>query len=145
MATGTVSSVTGDNWQLIASNDLAGVSTSTISGIAGYKTLMIIMRQALPSASSSQRLEFNGNSTVGDYYSATGYINLGSNTAANGQFVIVYDANKSIPHIYEGMNTGAAYQKAAYLELAPITSVRVFSGAAVNWTSGTFAIYGIAA
>lgn len=152
MATGTVSSITGDNWQLISSvTPTAAATEVTFSSLSGYKTIMLSLKD-VTSSGGFLSCYFNGDLTGGDYVGSaangTGtYIGLASSSAsARAAFAIINDVNKSIPH---RVDVGVWYTQGnsiqAWTNPTPITSITVYLDGQTFSGAGTVAIYGIAA
>jgi hypothetical protein len=152
MATGTVSSVSGDNWQLISSvTPTNGATSVTFSSIAGYKTIMVALTGIVSSASEALFLQFNGDNTAGDYFHTSTGVQLGRTvtTGAGGRMAIIYDVDKSAPHKVETQASGTADATTAFnfwTVASPVTSIAcVFVTSATFTAAGTIALYGIAA
>jgi hypothetical protein len=152
MATGTVSSVTGDVWQLIASNTPTTSPTQIdFTSIAGYKTIMVVFKGINTGASASISFTCNNDTTTGDY---AGGNNIGTETSirvisnttgVRGGIAIIYDVDKSVPHTawVAGQVSADRSTAQAYLEPAPITSIEARAGGQ-TFTAGTIYLYGIA-
>ena len=151
MAVGTVSSASGDVWQLISSvTPTNGATSVTFSSIAGYKTIMVAITGVIASATEAMYLQFNGDSTAGDYYAAQPGILLGRSftTSAQGRIAIIYDVDKSAPHRVDTQTStvDATYALNGWTTASPITSLAfVFVTSATFTAAGTIALYGIAA
>jgi hypothetical protein len=159
MAVGTVSSVSDDVWQLIATNTPSAVTSSTFSSISGYKKLMLTYQIPTLSAGTNLALRFNSDSTAGNYASTTAlYTSAGGarnnsklnllgyavDTEAYG-YIVIADANKTTPKWVEdigGQQVG--YGNGIYFGSSEISSILVFTDAAQTMT-GTLKLYGIAA
>ena len=149
MATGTVSSDTGDNWQLISS--VTPSATEVIfSSISGYKTLMVVFQKITTGATAT--LTFQCNSDTSNNYSGgnasnteNAIIMAGNTTSIRGGFAIIHNADRAIPHKIEtatGLSNASNLE--AYLEPAAITSINAKAGGQ-TFTGGTMYLYGIAA
>jgi hypothetical protein len=150
MAVNTVSSVSGDVWQLIGSSSLTSGTSYSFTSIAGYKTLMLAFKGVTTASTSYMAVRFNNDSSAGNYNSGTGgetSILLATNTAtARGGAAIVYDADKTVAHKIEKSNYGAAEQDSAfYTDPVAITRVDLISRESSAFTAGTVYLYGIAA
>jgi hypothetical protein len=148
MATSTVSSVTGDVWQLITSVTASGTSVS-FSSLSGYKTLMIAFQKITTGATATLSFQLNTDTTNnysgGNAASTENAIIVAGNTSSTRSgLAIIYDADKAIPHKIESA-TGAsnAANLQAFLEPAAITSIEAKAGGQ-TFTGGTIAVYGIA-
>jgi hypothetical protein len=154
MATGTVSSVSGDVWQLISSvTPTNGATSVTFSSVSGYKTIMVAITGIVTSASEAMFLQFNGDTTAGDYYANAAGIQLGRTFTAGGpqgRIAIVYDVDKSVPHRVDTTVSPSSSEAASSLNVwttaSPITSFTfAFLTSATFTAAGTIALYGIAA
>ena len=118
MAVGTVSGVSDDVWQLIATNTASAVTTSTFSSISGYKKLMMVFT-GNRSAADGFWMRFNSDTTVANYGGSSilwstlgswsagdsiipliGYSNDASTTATVAVAIIDY-ANVDTPKLIE--------------------------------------------
>jgi len=96
MATGTVSSVTGDVFQQIATTTVTSGSEVNFTSISGYKTLMVVFNRATLAAGNGLWLEFNGD-TANNY----GYTTF-NGTATNSYFYACVLTAASGADIYSG-------------------------------------------
>ena len=150
MAVGTVSSVSGDVWQLIGSSSPTSGTSVSFTSIAGYKTLMLAFKGITTAATSYMIVRFNNDSSSGNYSVGSGNetsIILATNgTTARGGATIVYDADKTVPHKIERSNYDATHTDLAfYTDPVAITRVDLISREASAFTGGTVYLYGIAA
>jgi hypothetical protein len=151
MATGTVSSVTGDVWQLIASNTPTTSPTQIdFSSISGYKTIMVVFKQVNTGASATIAFTCNNDTNTGDYAggNTTGTetsIRVISNSAGvRGGMAIIYDVDKSVPHsVWVAGDDATRSVNQGYLEANPITTISATAGGQA-FTAGTISLYGIA-
>jgi hypothetical protein len=149
MATGTVSSTTGDVWQLITSVTPSGTEV-VLSSIAGYKTLMVVFQKITTGATATLTFQCNADTTnnySGGNASNTenAIIMAGNTTGTRGGFAIIHNVNQAIPHKIEtatGLSNASNLE--AYLEPAAITSITAKAGGQ-TFTGGTIYLYGIAA
>jgi hypothetical protein len=152
MAVGTVSSISDDVWQLISTTTMAGATTYTFSGIAGYKRLMVAITNGVKSGGDYYTVRFNGDTTAGKYSGGNNgggdtfhYIGNGLSTSS-AALVIVEDANQSAPHkLYIGGYIGTIEATAGYVDDTPITSITIGCNGSSTLTSGTIKLFGIAA
>jgi hypothetical protein len=152
VAINSVSAATPNQWQLISSvTPTASATDVTFSSIAGYKTIMLSLKD-VTSSGGFLSCYFNGDLTGGDYAgsSANGtgtYISLGTSTTnPRSAFAIIYDVNQSIPHLVNASSwytAGAPFQ--AWTNPTPITSISVYLDGQTFSGAGTIALYGIAA
>lgn len=66
MATGSVSAIDQDTWQLIQTNTTTSGSTSTFSGLSGYKKYILTFEGVTLSTNANAVLTFN--SSTSNYY-----------------------------------------------------------------------------
>jgi hypothetical protein len=159
MAVGTVSSVDGDVWQLIATNTPSAVTSSTFSSISGYKKLMLTYQIPTLSASTNLNLRFNGDSTTGNYASTTALYTTAGGARSNNRipllgyaidteaygYIVFTETNKTTPKWVEdigGQQTG--YGNGMYFGTSEISSILVFTDTTQTMT-GTLKLYGVAA
>jgi hypothetical protein len=150
MATGQVSSITGDTWQLISTTTMAGAASYTVSSLTGYKTLMVAIASVTKSAADNLTVRFNGDTAVGNYARMGGnfsafYLTTTTTTTHAAAFTI-YDTNQSAPHRLEITGyTNTTDSAGVYLDPTPITSFTITTDGAATLTGGTIKVYGIAA
>ena len=162
MAVSTVSSITGQGWQLIATNTTTSGTSSTFSGLAGYKRFMLSWKGIGLSSGLGINIRFNGDSTNNNYASI--YYGLGGsslaaestkillssvgNNAANFSGTLYIDnvleaAPKMIDGIgQEGGGSAAGVIKGTWVSESAITSIALLGG---TFSAGTVSLYGIAA
>lgn len=157
MAVGTVSSVSGDIWQLIATNTTTSGTTTTFSGLSGYKKYMAVFN-ITQSAGDTFYCRINGSTANKDYNgffvtagSSRANYNFGgfnltvstAQTSKDGSFIIT-DADKSVPKNVEALGDYyMGYGKGVWNNTDAITSI-VFGNSTATFTAGTIALYGIA-
>lgn len=149
MATGTVSSITGNNWQLISSvTPTNGTLSTTFSSITGYQTIMIVLSGIVASTTDTMYLHFNGDTTAGDYYGTQPGVLFGRTFtgSAQGRYAMVYDVDKSIPHRVDvpASTADGTMVMSLWSIASPITSIACTFGSATFTAAGTIALYGIA-
>jgi hypothetical protein len=156
MATGTVSSVSGDVWQLIQTTTVtAGQSSITLSSISGYKTIMVSGRLTNTLGSNTTMyVTLNNDQTAGNYIgnNANSFsISTAAGAAISSFSFRVHDVDKSMPHqVQRELNSSTAFtQFATYFTTSPITSIQIWNDSglagAQTWASGTVYWYGIPA
>ena len=164
MAVGTVSSVSGDVWQLINTTTLSGAtSTVTISSIAGYKKLRLhVIALNVGTTGGIRMLRFNGDSAYASYvggsqgpnttYSRGGAgmipLNADSNEGTIYTYIDIDNADQSTPKAYDGVNGNydngfMVFIKGLYAGSA-ITSLAITDSNGNTMSSGTVKLYGIA-
>jgi hypothetical protein len=154
MATGTVSSISGDNWQLVATNTPTSgtTNTTTFSSLSGYKKYLVFTKTNQASAGSFY-FQINGGTGVtggsgvnkgSNFQGETGRIVLsdGNTTQLQGG-ITIENTDKEGPKRVIGETTGGA--AFGWLNVASaVTSITI--SADTNFTSTpTFILYGIAA
>jgi hypothetical protein len=163
MATGTVSSVNYDNWQEIASVTAnSGTSTTTVvSGLTGYKKLLLVWRSIVISGSGTLAVRFNSATT--DYiggawaneYNGNMLNNenkahveaLGSTEFKNG-YIYIDNVLTTAPKTFQGFGDTQGYVNSiggAWYNTSAITSITLVPNSTQTFTSGTVKLYGIAA
>lgn len=160
MATGTVSSISGDNWQLINTVTPTGTATATaVSGLTGYKRLMLVWKTMVTASSTVMTVTLNASSSGysggcnvpeynGQRASSTNelYVSLINATTHNG-YLYIDNVLEITPKIMYGTaDTGGerAVSSGAWLNSDAVTSIELKAGG-VNFTGGTIYVYGIAA
>lgn len=154
MATGTVSSVSGEQWQLITTNTPSLATSTTFSSLSGYKSYLVLFNSTTVTSNTNIYVDFNGN--VGKVYY---YVNAGSNglgtvtgsqatiTAAinssfNGWFRVDNASSLNVKQLSSGGNQQIGSGQGWWNHTDPVTSIKFsFDGT----ISGPFALYGIAA
>jgi|Laugrefa1bdmlbdn_1035148.scaffolds.fasta_scaffold06163_4 hypothetical protein len=163
MATGTVSSVNYDNWQEIASvTTNSGTSTTTVvSGLAGYKKLLLVWRSIVISSSGTLAVRFNSETTnyIGgawaNEYNGTMLNNenkahveaTGSTEFKNG-YIYIDNVLSAAPKTFQGFGDTQGYVNSiggAWYNTSAITSITLVPNSTQTFTSGTVKLYGIAA
>jgi hypothetical protein len=157
MATGTVSSISGDNWQLVATNTPTSgtTNTTTFSSLSGFKKYMVMLKTGQTSAGS---FYFTINGGSGGGVIGGGYINKGSQGQANSSGTLVLsDGNTGTMHggvIIDNTDkpgpknviiNGTGGIGGGWLDVnSSVTSITI--SADTNFTTTpTFILYGIAA
>ena len=157
MATGSVSALDQDTWQLIATNSPRTGSETTFSGLSGYKKYMLSFDGLANTSGGGMGLRFNGSSSkyyggtviafTATYASTFSYIHLYYNASGLTGNVIVDNVNNGAPKIVDGiLNAQSAgeicYTKGGWLITDPITSITVVANGTYN--AGSVSLYGIA-
>ena len=164
MAVGQVSSLTGDNWQLINTTTLSGTTSSvTISSIAGYKKLRLhVIALNVATTGGIRYFRLNADNTYVNYvggaqgpnvtYSRGGAGMIPLSVDSNQNLVYTYvdidNADQSTPKTYSGIisnfdNDFMAPVQGLYAGGA-ITSITITDSNGNNMSSGTVKLYGIA-
>ena len=160
MATGSVSALDQDNWQLITSTSPSAQTSFTLaSGISGYKKLMLSFSFEQSVDNVPAKMQFNSDTNANNYgVTAVMYYVYAQWQSSNGAYVPLHgyqsegairtvgyitidNANKDIPKVINGGGGKASVINGVYLGNA-ITSI-VISMASGNLT-GSFNLYGIA-
>ena len=156
MAVGTVSGVDPqDNWQLVASQAMSGLSTYTFSSLSGYKTYWLVGKSLTHTTSDIVAIRVNGDTSGGTY--ANDFA-AGNEGATGGQFLLtptqtfvhafsfeIDNADKLAPHHVKSTGYGTVSPGDAYTDPVAITSLTVKTYSNNNFTGGTVYLYGIAA
>jgi hypothetical protein len=156
MATGQVSSITSDNWQLIATNTTTSGTTSSFS-FSGYKRLLLTFNHTT-AASAKAYMRFNGASTNygggtwvneynGQFYVSNTYIGLdGISSTAHDGYAIIENATEGAPKIIKGASNDDGYVcsiDSCWNNTAALTSILITT--ASTFSAGSISLYGIAA
>ena len=153
MATGSVSAIDREEWQLIESKSATG-TTLTFNAFSGYKHLWLTGKAITKSASDYTAVRPNNNSTAGNYSHSYGggtqdKLLIGdSASVAQGVSFKIFDVDKTTPkHVAASYDPSIpAHEQDAYVDIVAVTSLRVFtSGGSATFTGGTFYLYGIVA
>ena len=156
---------------LITSTDMAGVADVTFSSIVGtYKNLYVIIKNYYQASDSGMKIEINGNTTSSNYeYTltsgrSTGALTTYSNTnflqdlttegadADNFMYLFFPDYTNTVSRKqiqnsagYLSDNGGIVTQFGThqFRSTSAITSIRIFSSIAGNFTAGTCQLYGV--
>jgi hypothetical protein len=156
MAVGTVSGIDPqDNWQLVGSQAMSGLTTYTFSSLTGYKTYWMVGKGLTNATSDLIAVRINGDS------SSASYVNFWATSGAGAYFLVspdratsrafafeINNADKSLPHSVKSSIYASGYPTTsgdAYIDPTPVTSITVsaYSGNAFN--GGTVYLYGIPA
>jgi len=160
MATGQVSSISKDNWQLISTFNVATTAQTqaVATSISGYKTLMLAVNGWTTSASANLGIYFNGDITGGNYGSsvwgggtgggADAYIRLSyfTTTDPGPGYVLISDAsNTTVPKRTSsvGSERWGTVANGFWNNTAAITSITAYATTGTI-TAGTFKLYGLA-
>ena len=146
MATGSVSALDQDTWQLVATNSPTSGTTSTFSSLSGYKKYMLVAEDVTGS-SAELRVTFNGSSTgyngiiVAAANSKTYlFLTVGATNASG--YMTIDNVNNGGPKITNGIDYNAYVTYGIWNNTDPITSITVTRSSA--YTGGTLKLYGIA-
>lgn len=162
MATGSVSALDQDTWQLIQTNTTTSGTTSTFSGLSGYKEYLVAFEGVSTSSSANIKLTFNSSSSNyyggshlqysnGNVENATSSIycnNAGYNNALNG-IISIKNVKNGAPKIVKGENLlsgGGNYPSevsGGWTDISEITSI-TFTTSAGSFSAGSMKLYGIA-
>jgi hypothetical protein len=159
MAVGTVSGANLDEqWQLIATATPSSSAATVFSSISGYKKLMITYQATIGTSADRLMMQFNGDSTAGNYGMTVGLYGNNSSVRSNDRFylmsyadtsaygyIVIADTDKTSPKWIErigGYSTG--YGNGVYFGTSAISSVSIVDDNGFVVT-GTIKLYGIAA
>lgn len=150
MAVSNVSTVDGDEWQLITSVTPSGTSV-TFNNFSGYKTLWLVGKQVTKSPSEYPMVRVNNNVTAGNNAvndssgTRQGILIQNLTASAQGFSFKIYDVDKAIPHKIEA-EFDNSQNGDAYADPVVVTSlVLTTAGGSSTYTGGTVYLYGIAA
>jgi hypothetical protein len=163
MATSSVSALDQDTWQLVATNTTTSGTTSSFTGLTGYKKYMITYNNVSLTGSGSSYIQFNSD-TGNNYF---GGISLGNTdgtfqnqrdriklnyyaivTIMNGYFIIE-NVNNGAPKLVTGQLNGRQNDdwhmliNGGWLTADTITSIVITAGGN-DFSAGTIKLYGIA-
>jgi len=155
MATGQVSSISSDNYQLIATNTTTSGTTSTFT-FSGYKKLLLTYNTT---AGSNQNLSmlFNGSSTgygggtwVNEYNGTFNVSNTviylnGVIASTHDGYVIIDNAAAGAPKLVNGFSNENGYVStigSSWNNTAALTGLVITGN--VAFTAGSISLYGIA-
>jgi hypothetical protein len=162
MATGSVSAIDQDNWQLISTTSFNGSSQYTLqTGMAGaYKSLMVVWKCASKDSLTVAQLQFNADTTSGNYSSDTWYsetgqasnsatglvIEGGNDTSNQGGYAIFDNCNSAIVPVIIRMAGGRTTSGATgvWHGYAAVDSINFRSRDGYAFTTGTVKLFGIA-
>jgi hypothetical protein len=161
MAVGQVSSLTGDNWQLIATNTPTSGTSTSFTSLTGYRKFRLIWSALTFGGSAVAMLRFNSDSNNNYIGAASGYgtsSSEGWSTAAivaglagttHYGFIDVEDADKTFPKKMQGawdnQDTGVGdVLNGVYIGSSAITSIALSDSSGNTISSGTVYLYGLA-
>lgn len=162
MATGQVSSLTGDNWQLIATNTPTSGTSTSFTSISGYSKLRLICSNLAFGGSSAQLLcRFNSDSGSNYIGAASGYSSATSEawstaaTLVGGAntnhyiFIDIENVDKTFPKRIQGVwgdqSTGIGdVINGIYIGSSAITSITLLDSSGNTIAGGTVYLYGLA-
>jgi hypothetical protein len=158
MAVGTVSSVSDDAYQLIATNTTTSGATTTFSGLGAYKKL-ILAWEGVSMSGGPMLMTFNSSTSsyYGRWYSivagvlqiaANGIpLNYNSLNTSIAGYIVIENTSNNAPKIIRGNTTDTnprdAEIQGSWFTADTITTLTVTS--AGTFSAGTFKLYGIAA
>jgi len=161
MAVGQVSSLTGDNWQLIATNTPTSGTSTSFTSLSGYKKFRLIWSALTFGGSASLLCRFNSDSTdsyigaavghsasTSEAWSTAAILDGQSNTVHYG-FIDIEDADKTFPKKMQGawgnQSTGLGdISNGIYIGSSAITSIVITDGSGNTISAGTVYLYGLA-
>ena len=163
MATGSVSALDQDTWQLIATNTTTSGSTSTFSSLSGYKEYLITWNGVSTSSNGSSYLQFNsdtgtnyfGGISLGEYdgtfqnKSDRIILNYSTIRTTLSGYISIKNVNNGAPKIVAGTTSGQSENQwqvdidGGWLTTDTITSIVITAGAG-TFSAGTMKLYGIA-
>lgn len=154
MATGTVSSIDADNWQLISSQAMNGLNTHTFSSLSGYKTYWIVAKGLTNSTADNVQIRVNGDTSGASYANmwaadgnGAGFVVTPSAATTRAISFQIDNADKTTPHQVKTNTYASGYPASpgdAYVDPVAITSLTIRTIGSNNFTGGTVYLYGIA-
>lgn len=162
MATGSVSAIDQDNWQLISTTSFNGSSQYTLAtGLAGYKSLMVVWKAVSKSNNSKAMVQFNADTTSGNYSSTSWWTETTNISWVRNGMAISSSADFSTDEggyaIFDNCNTstlpvitrdaggqGVSGAKGLWFGYTPVTSVNFRSQSGQEWNEGTVKLFGLA-
>lgn len=163
MATGTVSSFTDDNWQLIQTSNATSGTSINFTGIIGYKKLMLKWISVNLNSTGQLFLTLNNDTsyyatrTYGkfsygtwDSWHTTGKMQLCTTSYSNnfnGYITIDNALQVDAVKYMDGMFLDQSYSsvgEGGYMGTGPITSIQFKTDSGQTFSSGTLSLYGIA-
>jgi hypothetical protein len=154
MATGNVSAIDNDVWQLVSTGTPTASTTSySVTGLTGYKKYIVIAESITGSATTQMLMRFNSSST--GYVSIhTGtnsahdaiYLTTSATSASNSWVVTINDANSTTgPKTTQGFEKPYSVQTfGVWNNTSAITSIQIVRDVGTYSGGGTITIYGIA-
>jgi len=147
MATGSVSALDQDTYQLIATNTPTSGTTSTFSGLSGYKKY-ILVAESVTGTSGALRVTFNGSATnyisvINAVATETTFLVFALNNTNVSAYINIENVNNNGPKVTNGIDGGGyTLVSGIWNNTDPITSITVTRTTA--YTGGTIKLYGIA-
>jgi len=152
MATGSVSAIDREEYQLIESKSASG-ATVTFNAFSGYKHLWLTGKAITKSGSDYIVVRPNNNSTIGNYAAA---ISSGAETkiwcspgiaTSQAMSLKIFDVDKTTPkHFAASYDTSVpSNEQDAFIDTVAVTSLVILTHSGATFTGGTFYLYGIVA
>jgi hypothetical protein len=164
MATGSVSAIDQDTWQLIQTNTTTSGTTSTFSGLTGYKEYIIAWENVSQDTNGQAFLQFNSD-TGNNYFGGIILLEAGDakrnkrdriklswddfRTTVNG-YLSIKNVNNGAPKFVDGLfldsteNNWNVVVRGGWTSISPITSIVITAGGSGTFTAGSMKLYGIA-
>lgn len=153
MATGTVSAIDRDEWQLISTQAMNGLNTHTFSSLSGYKTYWIVGKGLTSATAAGINVTVNNDNSSASYVNGWAVDNASAGfqisvavTSSRAMSFQIDNADKAVPHQVRTTTYASGYPTNpgdAYVDPVVITSLKISTGG-VNFTGGTVYLYGIA-
>lgn len=163
MATGSVSAIDQDNWQLISTTSFNGSSQYTLqTDMAGaYKSLMVVWKAVSKESGAKSQIQFNTDTTDGNYSSMAWQAESTNNAASTTGLIIDatpdFSSNAGGYAIFDNCNSaivpvitrdaggrGTSGAKGVWHGYAAVNSINFRSQSGNSYTTGTVKLYGIA-
>jgi hypothetical protein len=161
MAVGQVSSLTGDNWQLIATNTPTSGTSTSFTSLSGYRKFRLIWSALAFGSSADLLCRFNSDSTNKYIGAASGYSSStskgwssaatvsGSSISTHYGFLDIEDVDKTFPKKMQGawdnQSVGVGdVLNGIYIGSSAITSISLEDSSGNTISAGTVYLYGLA-
>ncbi len=153
MATGSVSAIDRERWQLIQSQAASG-TTMTFNSFSGYKHLWLVGKGITKSGSDHTAVRPNNNSTQGNYAQSWNsgqgdkFLVSANASASSAIPFMIFDIDTTGPkHVACNYDAGnPTHEQDSFVDTTEVTSLVVFNiGGSVTFTGGTWYLYGIVA
>jgi hypothetical protein len=144
MATGSVSALDQDTWQLIQTDTISSsTSTVTLSSTTGYKKILVVGKAV--GRNGYPLIRPNNDSSAGSYSAYPGdstSFQIGWDNTGGAFYCVLDDVNKTVPHRIEGVQYSSNKTVEYWTNPVAITSVVLTNTGTMS--SGTIYWYGIA-
>jgi predicted enzyme related to lactoylglutathione lyase len=159
MATGSVTAIDQEMWELVTTNTPRTGTETTFSSLSGYKKFLIAFNGLACPSGGGIGLRFNGSGSnyyggamihgQTTYQSTFSYIHLYYNASGLTGTVEVNNVNNNGPKIVKGIMNSQGngseinYVEGGWLTTDAITSITILANG--TWNAGSVSLYGIVA